>query len=76
MPPSVLGLLAASVPRARVHTATELLSLATLGIASRLAVAMHTSRKFGIVGVDVETKPPVPEFGGLALRICEPLSFL
>jgi hypothetical protein len=76
LPPNVLEILAASVPRARVRTATELLSLATLAIASRLAVAMHTSRKFGIVGVDVETKPPVPEFGGLALRICEPLSFL
>ena len=76
LPPSVLHLLAASVPRARVSTATEMLSLATLAIASRLAVAMHTSRKFGIVGVDVETQPPSPEFGGLALRIREPLSFL
>ena len=76
LPHAVLAILAASVPRARVHTASELLSLATLAIASRLAFAMFTARKFGIVGVDVETQPPSLEFGGLALRIGEPLSFL
>ena len=76
LPQAVLEVLAASVPRARVVTASQLLSLATLAVASRLAFAMYTARKFGIVGVDVETRPPSIEFGGLALTISEPLSFL
>ena len=76
LPASVVELLAASVPRARVRTASELFSVATLSVASRLALAMHTARKFGIVGVDVQTEAPSAEFGGLALNIGDPLVFL
>jgi hypothetical protein len=76
LPAAVLELLASSVPRARVLTAADLLSVATLAVASRLAFAMHTASKFGIVGVDVQTEAPTPEFGGLALNICDPLVFL